>query len=45
MRLRQSENADKAVVLGAMAAYAAGALIMISILLATSLWSSVAPPY
>ncbi len=38
-------GADRTVVLGVVAAYAAGALIMLSILTATSLWSAVAPSF
>jgi hypothetical protein len=38
-------GADRAVVLGVVAAYAAGALIMLSILAATSLWSGTATPF
>lgn len=41
MRFGGVEIADRAVVLGILAAYAAGALIMLSVLAATSLWPGV----
>jgi hypothetical protein len=45
MRFGGVDIADKAVVLGVVAAYAAGALIMLSILAATSLWSGPIPAF
>ncbi|NIJ47195.1 hypothetical protein [Rhizomicrobium electricum] len=45
MRFGRVDMAGRAVVLGVVAAYAAGALIMLSILVATSLWPGAAPTF
>jgi hypothetical protein len=44
MRLREAQIAEKSIMLGVMAAYAAGALILASVLVATSLWPGVPVP-
>ena len=42
MHIRQFGVTDRAVFLGVVAAYAAGALIILSVLISTAIWPSVA---
>lgn len=41
MRIRQFQIIDRAVMLGVLAAYAAGALIVLSVLICTAIWPAI----
>ena len=41
MRIREFQIIDRTVLLGVVAAYAAGALILLSVLISTSVWPAV----